>query len=220
MFEAKEVFSQNNDWISVVIIVVVFILALVKLLFNDRLLHTNALFLQKKYLQIYYGRDKNIVFNLFQTLLFVVKFLILSLVVFQINTYFKLNKFLFDFNGFLYIAAGVVAFFSVRLGLELFLARILNVEKLMKRVIYDKVNYFNNLVLWLLPFLILYTYAPNFKEVYFNILFFLAGLLFVIRYWLVVVNNKNLIFNNMFYFILYFCALEISPFVIVLKLTI
>ena len=220
MFEAKEIISQNNDWISVIFIVIFLLLTVAKVLFNDRIFHTNTLFIQKKYLQIYFGREKNVVFNLFQTLLFIVKFLVLSLLIFQINIFFKLNNQLNGLIGYLIILIGVIVYFTLRLGLELFLARVLNFEKVLKKVLYDRINYFNNLVLWVLPFLILYTYTPSNKVLYFNIVFFFSMTLFVVRYLLILKNNKNLIFNNLFYFILYLCALEISPFVIVLKLTI
>ena len=50
MFEAKEIISQNNDWITLVFLLILFLLAINKLLFNDRILHTSTLFLQKKYL--------------------------------------------------------------------------------------------------------------------------------------------------------------------------
>lgn len=220
MFEAKEIISQNNDWISAVFILVFFLLTLTKLVFNDRIYHTNTLFIQKKYLQIYYGREKNIVFNLFQTFLFIIKYLLLALLIFHINDFFKLNNNLNGLFGYLIILGSVVVYFTLKISFELILAKLLNFEKTFKRVCYDKINYFNNLVLWLLPFLILYTYIPSHKEVYFNILFFMAMILFTVRYVLILRDNKNLIFNNLFYFILYLCALEISPIVIVLKLTI
>ena len=220
MFASAARISQNNDWISAIFLLTFILLTLAKVLFGNRIFHASMLFLQKKYLLIYYGKDKSVVWNLFQMLLFIVKFLILSLLLFYINSFFKLNAQLFELKGYLFLLVGVALYFVARLGIELFLSRILNFEKSYKKVLYDKVSYFNNLVLWLLPFLLIYTYAPSHEELFFNILLFVSIALFVIRYALLMNGNKNLIFSNLFYFILYLCALEISPVVIVLKLII
>ncbi len=220
MFEATARISQNNDWISAIFLITFILLTLTKVLFGNPVFHTNTLFLQKKYLQIYYGKDKSVVLNTFQMLLFIVKFLILSLLIFYINSFFRFNNQLFELKGYLIILIGVSLYFGFRLGIEWFLAVILNFEKSYKKVLYDKVSYFNNLILWILPFLLMYTYSPSNEMLFFNILLFVSVVLFVIRYALLMYSNKNLIFNNLFYFILYLCALEISPIVIVLKLTI
>ena len=60
----------------------------------------------------------------------------------------------------------------------------------------------------------------QFDDLIFKITIFVFLFLLIIRYSLLLINNKKLIFNNLFYFILYLCALEIVPLVIILKLTI
>jgi hypothetical protein len=55
MFEAKEIFTKNNDWILFIFLFILFLLAIVRLSFKDRLLHTNTLFIQKKYLKQYFN---------------------------------------------------------------------------------------------------------------------------------------------------------------------
>ena len=168
MFEATARISQNNDWISAIFLITFILLTLTKVLFGNRVFHTNTLFLQKKYLQIYYGKDKSVVLNTFQMLLFIVKFLILSLLIFYINSFFRFNNQLFELKGYLIILIGVSLYFGFRLGIEWFLAVILNFEKSYKKVLYDKVSYFNNLILWILPFLLMYTYSPSNEMLFFN----------------------------------------------------
>ena len=220
MFEATARISPNNDWISAIFLLIFALLTLTKVLFGDRIFHSYTLFLQKKYMLIYYGKDKSIVLNVFQLLLFFIKFLVLALLLFYINSFFKFNALFYELKGYLILLAGVTAYFCIRLCVEWFLARILNFEKSYKKILYDKISYFNNLILWVLPFIIVYTYSPSFEVLFFNILIVVSLVLFIIRYALLMNSNKNLIFNNLFYFILYLCALEISPVVIVLKLTI
>ena len=87
MFEAKEIISQNNDWMSFVFLGVLCLLTFIKIRYNDRILHTSTLFFQKKYLSIYYNKEKNTVFNGFQIPFFLIKTLIISLLLYHINVF-------------------------------------------------------------------------------------------------------------------------------------
>lgn len=220
MFEAKEIISQNNDWMTLVFLLILLLLAVNKLLFNDRILHTSTLFLQKKYLLIYYSKDKSVVFNPFQIIFFSIKILVISLITFHINAFFNLSTAFFGLKGFVYLLISVLLYFVIHYLFGVFLAVTLNFNKVYKRIVYDKISYFNNLILWILPFLVFYSFSSSLKVIFFNIMFFLFLLLLLVRYGLVLNNNKNLFFSNIFYFILYLCALEIAPFVLILKLTI
>ena len=219
MFEATKIISQNNDWIAFVFLMILFLLTLNKLFFNDRILHTSTLFLQKRFLLIYYNKEKSVVFNLFQVIFFLIKILVISLIAYHINVFFKIYENINGLKGYSILLGGVVIYFLFHYLIGVFIAEILNFGKIYNKIVYEKISYFNNLILWVLPFLIIYTYTHSFNTFFFNILFFLSLLLLAIRYGLLLYNNKNLIFNNIFYFILYLCALEIAPFVIILKLT-
>lgn len=220
MFEATKIISQNNDWMAFVFLMILFLLTLNKLFFNDRILHTSTLFLQKRFLLIYYNKEKSVVFNLFQVIFFLIKILVISLIAYHINVFFKIYENINGLKGYSILLGGVVIYFLFHYLIGVFIAEILNFGKIYNKIVYEKISYFNNLILWVLPFLIIYTYTHSFNTFFFNILFFLSLLLLAIRYGLLLYNNKNLIFNNIFYFILYLCALEIAPFVIILKLTI
>jgi hypothetical protein len=220
MFEAKEIVTQNNDWIALVFLIILFILAVVKLVFNERLSHANTLFFSKKYLSIYYTKEKTNVFNLFQLLLFIVQILSISLFFYVFVNYFQLNLSVSKLNLYVIILIGTSCYFIIRFSVGFFLASIFEVLKIHNRIVYQKINYFNNLILWLLPFLVFSIYVPSFQHFFFKITLIVFMLLLIIRYSLLLVNNKKLIFRNLLYFILYLCALEIAPLVIILKLTI
>lgn len=219
MFEATKIISQNNDWMAFVFLMILFLLTLNKLFFNDRILHTSTLFLQKRFLLIYYNKEKSVVFNLFQVIFFLIKILVISLIAYHINVFFKIYENINGLKGYSILLSGVVIYFLFHYLIGVFIAEVLSFGKIYNKIVYEKISYFNNLILWVLPFLIIYTYTHSFNTFFFNILFFLSLLLLAIRYGLLLYNNKNLIFNNIFYFILYLCALEIAPFVIILKLT-
>lgn len=220
MFEAKEIIHQNHHWISLVFLAILIFLTLAKVLYKDRLLHTTALFLSKKYLFIYFGKEKNDILNLFQFLLFLVQVLSLSLLFFFANNLWQFYPKLNGMKGFLLLMAGISLYFCVRYLIGLSLAEIFNIKNKYNKIVYDKVGYFNNLILWILPFLALSAYTNIYEELFFKITFTVLFILLVLRYGLVLGNNKKLIVNNLFYFILYLCALEIAPLAIILKLTI
>jgi len=220
MFEATKIVNQSNDWITIVFLAILLVLVSLKIIFKERFLHTNKLFLSKKYVSIYFNKDKGIISNIFQPFFFVVQLLALSLLFYLINSYFIISEKFFAFNGYILIFSAIGFYFCLRFLLGLFLAYLFDLKGIHKKITFDKTNYFNNLVLWILPFLMLSIYSFNLKDVFIKILILLFVILLIIRYSLVLLNNKKLIFNNLFYFILYLCALEIAPLVIILKLTI
>jgi hypothetical protein len=220
MFEAKEIIHQNHHWVSLVFLAILIFLTWAKVLYKDRLLHTASLFFANKYLFIYFNKEKNDILNLFQFLMFMVQLLALALIFYFANNLWQFSAKLNALNGYLLLVAGVGLYFCFRYLIGLFLAEIFNIKNKFNRIIYDKVSYFNNLILWVLPFLILSVYANIYKELSFKITFFVLIILLILRYILVLANNKKLIVNNLFYFILYICALEIAPLAIILKLTI
>lgn len=220
MFEAKEILSQNNDWITLVFFSIFVILVIIKLYFNERLAHTSILLFSKKYLAIYYNKEKKKVFNYFQILFFLVQILTFSLIFFKILTYKKPSFTPLDGNIFLIILIGVSLYFAIRFLIGFFLAAIFNLTEIHKKILYEKLNYFNSLVVSMLPFLLFLFYAETDQSIFYKIALVVFGVLLVLRYILVLRNNKKLIFSNLFYFILYLCALEIAPLVIILKLTI
>jgi len=220
MFEAKEIIHQNHHWVSLVFLAILIFLTWAKVLYKDRLLHTASLFFANKYLFIYFNKEKNDVINLFQFLLFMVQLLVLALLIYFANNLWQFSDKLNALNGYLLLVAGVGLYFCLRYLIGLFLSEILNIKSKYNRIVYDKISYFNKLILWILPFLLLSVYANIYKEFFFKITFFVLVILLILRYGLVLANNKKLIVNNLFYFILYICALEIAPLAIILKLTI
>ena len=219
MFEAKEILSQNNDWITLVFFTIFVILVIIKLFFNERLTHIGILFFSKKYLAIYYNKEKNI-FNYFQILFFLVQILTFSLIIFEILKYKNLHFTSFNGNIFLIILIAVSLYFTIRFFIGLFLAAIFNLSGIHKKILYEKSNYLNALVVSVLPFLLFLFYTESYQIIFLRIVLIIFVMLLVLRYILVLRNNKKLIFSNLFYFILYLCALEIAPLVIILKLTI
>ena len=217
MIEAKEILLENNDWIAAVFLAILLLLTLIKILFKRRLSHTNVLFLQQKYLLIYFDKDKSTTPNVFQSLFFIVQILVLSLLFYFVNYHFYFKTTFLSFKGFFVIAGIVGLYFSCKFCVDLFLAKIFNLEQVFSKFMYERQSYYNNLVLWILPVLIVSVYASKFNKNLFVVVFTIFMLLSFVRYMLLLLNNKKLAISNLFYFILYLCALEIAPLIIVLK---
>ncbi len=220
MFEATKIIPQNSDWITLILVFIFFILSLLKVKFKDRLYHESTLFFSKKYLSIYFNKEKNLILNFFQAALFIVKLLVLSLLFYFVNMYFKIYPNSLNFNTYMLLFFVVGLYFSIHFLFGLLLALLFNFKNEYTKAIYFKISHFNNLILWILPFLIFSIYASKYQELLVRITFLIFVLLLIVRYSLFLLNNKKLIFNNLFYFILYLCALEIAPLIIVLKLTV
>ena len=209
-----------KDWITFIFLVILIILTIENFLFENRLLNTSSFFLKKKKMLFYFNKEKNIFLNLFQILFFIVQLLTISLILYFLNPFLGLKIGFTGFKLYIVVCIGVSLYFTFRLLTGIFLAFIFNIKPIHQKFSFEKISYFNNLILWILPLLILSSYAKQFDDLIFKITIFVFLFLLIIRYSLLLINNKKLIFNNLFYFILYLCALEIVPLVIILKLTI
>ena len=220
MIDAEKITILNNDWITFIFLVILIILTIENFLFENRLLNTSSFFLKKKKMLFYFNKEKNIFLNLFQILFFIVQLLTISLILYFLNPFLGLKIGFTGFKLYIVVCIGVSLYFTFRLLTGIFLAFIFNIKPIHQKFSFEKISYFNNLILWILPLLILSSYAKQFDDLIFKITIFVFLFLLIIRYSLLLINNKKLIFNNLFYFILYLCALEIVPLVIILKLTI
>ena len=201
------------------VFVIIFVaLALAKVFFNDKLFHVFRIFFFKYHNPIYFNKGKITPFNLFQTLLFIVQLLVLSLLFYVASTYFEFQTDFFTVKGFILIVCWICLYFIVRYLIGMLLAFLFDFKNEYNKMVYDKLSYFNSLILWVLPFLIFSIYSSQYKRLFLEITLLFFVLLLTLRYSLVLLNNKKFIFNNLFYFILYLCALEIAPLIIILKL--
>ena len=220
MFEATKIIHGNNDWITLVLLAIFGVLTLLKILYKDRLLHVSTLFISNRNITIYFNKEKNRLLDGFHMLFFIIQLLILSLLLYFGNVYFQFQKTELNLNYFLFIFCAIGGYLILHYLVGLLIAFLFGFKKEYNKIIFFKLNYFNNLVLWLFPFLILSFYAASFNYLLLKITLVLLVLLINLITILILVNNKKLILSNLFYFILYICALEIAPLIIILKLTI
>lgn len=191
-----------------------------RILFDQRLYQNTTLFLSRKYLAIYFNREKRNTLTLFQTILAIPQLLTTTLFLTYLGNFIFPDELSISFDSFLKILVGVSLYLIIRFLLGLSISNILNLRTMHNRILYEKTSYFNNLILWLLPFLVLTSYTPYNHDFNLKLTCIIFVILAIVRYTLLVTNNKKLIISNLFYFILYLCTLEIAPILIISKTTI
>ena len=208
--QAIERIITNNNWITLVIVFAVILLAIMKLLKPTKLFGYTVAFVTPSFFK---KRVENNVSSRtpFQLLLSFFSVIIISLFVFLILYPINNNEF-FDY---LLLFCFVAIYFVGKIILDNILINVLGISILAKYFLTTKYGYLKNLALWLFPAIILYQYA--FLNKLFLLVFF--GILFIFRAFLIVKNNKKIVISKLFYFILYFCTLEIAPLLIVYKIT-
>lgn len=209
--QAIERLISNNNWITLVIIFAVILLAIMKSLKPNKLLGYALApftpgFFKKKI-------EKNASFyTSFSLTLFFFSAIVISLFLFLIIISTTSNH---KFLSYLVVLIFTVFYFAFKYFLDFLLANIMGINTIAKYFIHIKSGYLNSLALWLFPALILYLFSFNNRA----FLLTVFGILFIFRAFLIIKNNKKIVIRKFFYFILYFCTLEIAPLLIVYKIT-
>ena len=202
---------ESLDWVTLIMVGCILIIAILKVIypkrFNDfiRLPVSNNYFLAK-------GKSEELR-HPFSILLFVIQIISIALFV---NLFF-LEKGKANMILFLKILFVVFVFIIVKTSIEKIIGTIFSIEKLIDHYIYEKLSYRNFLSLLLIVTNLIFYFSvkPDL-----NILLILTGILFLVNMVILFYGYKkyrSLIFSNLFYFLLYICALEISPYIILYK---
>ena len=202
---------ESLDWVTLIMGGCILIIAILKVIypkrFNDfiRLPVSNNYFLAK-------GKSEELR-HPFSILLFVIQLISISLFV---NLFF-LEKGKANVLLFLQILFVVFVFIIVKTSIEKIIGTIFSIEKLIDHYIYEKLSYRNflSLLLIITNLIFYFSIKPDL-----NTLLILTGILFLVNMLILSYSYKNyrsLIFSNLFYFLLYICALEISPYLILYK---
>lgn len=209
----REVIS--NDWFTIFLILGLAFITLCKFLFPSRFKDFVAVIGNSKYLKIY-ARDQKFIDG-FDALLFLN--LIISISIFSYVIYSSLvSPSEFDLTQFFKLIFGIGVLFLIKVLLERLIGSVFEIDSLIDSYLFQKTTYKNYTGLLLLPIncLLIYSLSPSKPIIYACIsLIFLINLLGFISSFK---NHQKLLLNNIFYFILYLCALEIGPYLILYKL--
>ncbi|NNC50807.1 MAG: DUF4271 domain-containing protein [Flaviramulus sp.] len=204
----------SNELFTVLLVIGLAIIAIAKLTAPKRFDDFIVVLGKNKYLKIY-SREQRFL-DKFDGLLFIN--LVISLSVFCYIFYqISIEKFAVSVNDIFKLSVGIAAFILIKVLIERLVASLFEIDKLIDKYLFQKITYKNYLGILLLPInaLLLFTLHPNLKLLYLIIALILiiniAGLISSYK------TNLSVIKTNLFYFILYLCALEIAPYVILYK---
>lgn len=201
------------DWITIVLFASVFFLVLAKAFFYSRFLNYIILPFNNKYIFIYSKKD--MLFNWFNVFFTIFQLLNCSLFIYLAWNILGSSS---AGNGpemFFIIAGSLILFLLVKIFLQLGNGFVFNTNRVITEFIFKKLSYFNysGLVMFLANVILAYVLKEAVSVVYIalGLILFIngMGLALLIR------NHQNFITANFFYFILYLCALEIAPLVII-----
>jgi hypothetical protein len=197
----------SNNWVTLVFVVALVLLFVLKTTHQSKLIELSKAFFVKGFIEKKI-EEKEVSFSLFNCLLFIFSAIVFSLLILVVI------GFVFDFEVFNRVLFGVVLYLLFFNILDFLLGKLFNIRNEIAHFVIAKKTYVFNTAIWLFPFLIVAIYG--FDNLYFisSVFLFLFGMSVA----LMVFNNKNLILNKLFYFILYLCALEIAPLLIIYKI--
>lgn len=149
----------------------------------------------------------------FSVLFFLIQVLTLSLFIFL----FFLEKRELSATIFIKITLASFTFILIKTCIEKLIGSIFDIETIINNYIFTKLSYRNFISLFLivLNFIFYFSVEPTML-----LLFIFSGFIVLLNLFILFINYKNyrsLIFSNFFYFLLYICALEISPYLILYK---
>lgn len=212
--QAIERISFSNDWLTLVLLGLFFMLSFMNLLDKKKFNKVLFTFFNVSYLED--ETDENYsFFEVFQMLFFVFSITVIALLVFEFKNFYSGNL-SYHFQDFIQVFFLVFAYFSVKKMVEYFLLFVFQLKRKLSFFIQSKNDYLFTVSIFLYLIILLKTYV-NLEAVF---CYYLAGFLFIIGFIFHFIKNKNLLINHFFYFILYICTLKIAPLLILIKLMI
>lgn len=209
----REVISY--EWFTVFMVLGLSLITMAKVLFTNRFLDFIGVLGNSKYLKLYTKDQKFIDF--FDGLLFLN--LAIGLSVFGYFSYLTLVPTeIFELDVFLKILLGITGISLIKILIERLVGSLFEIDKLIDSYLFQKISYknFNGFVLLITNTLLLYVINPT-KNIIIGIVALLV-LINLIGFMTSFKNHQKTVTNNLFYFILYLCALEIGPYLILYKI--
>jgi hypothetical protein len=209
--QALDRIDFSNNWLTPVFVFALLLLVVLKISNQQKLSgYFSAIFI--KGFIIKKTEERESLFNTFDIVL-----LCFSAIVYAV--FFSVIAELFldvtaSFTVFVSAFSFVVVYLILSLVLDVGMANLFEVQNETSYLFLTKIAYLYNTALILFPVLIITTYS----SLGVGVLFMVFALFFLLSMLLLFINNKNLILNKLFYFILYICALEIAPLLFIYKM--
>ncbi len=209
----REIISY--EWFTIFMILGLVFVTMAKVLFTNRFLDFIGVIGNSKYLKLYTKDQKFI--DVFDVLLFFN--LTIALSIFTYLAYLTLEPTQnFELDVFLKVVFGITSLALIKILIERLVGSLFEIDKIIDSYLFQKTSYknFSGFLLLLVNALLLYTINPS-KEIVLAVISIMV-LLNLIGFMTSFRIHQKTVTNNIFYFILYLCALEIGPYLILYKI--
>lgn len=205
----------STEIYTVLLVLCLLLVSITKLLYPKRFRDFASILLNYRYLKIY-ARDQKFL-DTFEVLLFsnlVIGLSILGFVSYRLNVHIDSHSQITLYK----IAFAILIIISVKILIERLVSSILKIDSIISDYLFVKISYKNFLGLLLIPMNALLIYTLNVSQTIIIVFISLLILINLIGILIFIKDNLRLLKTNFFYFILYLCTLEISPYFILYKL--
>ncbi len=206
------------DWVTLCLMSCLILFTLAKFLYPKRFQEFILLFFTNKYFLVH-GKNEDIK-HPFNIILFITQIISVSLFVFL---FLKISSpKTVESNPWLFvqICTGYIVFVLVKFSFEKIIGEVFSIGTIVNNYLYQKLSYRNllGILFFIGNLFFFYVAEPSLNMLIATIVAMLA--LNAIALFYSYKTSGNLILGNFFYFILYLCALEISPYIILYKVLI
>jgi hypothetical protein len=200
---------ETKDWATLLFFIALALVVVAKSIASIRFNDFIKIIFSDKYLKIY--KDPSNLMSWFTVILFVVQLISFSfLFLISVDTFGMTSK--YDLVAFIQILTFLSFFIFSKFLLDKIIATSFNVEEFAEQFNLLKVSYRTFLGLILLPFLFYLYYLEQVSQYIIYLIFAIILIYNIVTYYLSIRLHQSLIINQLFYFILYLCALEIIPY--------
>lgn len=205
----------STEIYTVLLVVCLLLVSVTKVLFPKRFYDFASILLNYRYLKIY-ARDQKFL-DAFEGLLFsnlIIGLSILGFISYNLSSHIDSSSQITLYK----LAFAITIIIIIKILIERLVSSILKIDSIISEYLLMKTSYKNFLGLLLIPINALLIYTLNVSQSIIIVFVSLLVLINLIGVLIFIKDNLRLIKNNLFYFILYLCTLEISPYFILYKL--
>ena len=207
----------SNDFFTIMLIFGLASVATAKLVSPKRFNDFFTVLGNSRYLKIYSREQKFL--DKFDALLFTNLIISLSLFCFiSFKFFLKTNTISTDIM--FKISFGICFYILIKVFVERLIGSLFEIDAMIDQYLFQKISYKNYLGIVLTPInaLLLFSFSPSLT--FFYVIVILLFIVVMIGLFTSFKAHQNLIKHNFLYFILYLCALEIAPCIILYKVII
>lgn len=206
---------ENLDWVTLILVGCLLCYSLAKYLYPKRFQEFTLLPVTNKYFLVLGKGDE--IQHPFNILLFIPQVLLVSLFAFLVLKSTQENVLESPLLLFIQLCTGYTVFVLSKFMIEKLIGTIFNFETISNKYLYQKLSYRNLLAVFFFVGNLLFYYILEPSLLALLIFIGIIGVLNGITLFYSYKTNSAVIFKQLLYFILYLCALEISPYIILYK---